>query len=49
MAAARTRDIAFIVLLAGLGQTGDEVVQTQTGLLMRCVRRDRTRIPWPTR
>ena len=33
MAAAQSRDIAFIVLLAGLGQTGDEVIQTQTRLI----------------
>lgn len=33
MAAAQSRDIAFIVLLAGLGQTGAEVIQTQTRLI----------------
>ena len=35
MAAARSKDIAFIVSLAGMGQTGDEVVQTQTALIRR--------------
>lgn len=35
MAAARSRDIAFIVLLAGLGQRGEEVISTQTELLHR--------------
>lgn len=35
MAAARSKDIAFIVLLAGMGQTGDEVIQTQTALMHR--------------
>lgn len=33
MAAARSRDVAFIILLAGLGQTGDDLIQTQTRLL----------------
>jgi dipeptidyl aminopeptidase/acylaminoacyl peptidase len=33
MAAAQSPDIAFIVLLAGLGQTGAEVIQTQTRLI----------------
>jgi pimeloyl-ACP methyl ester carboxylesterase len=33
MAAAQSRDIAFIVLLAGLGQTGADVIQTQTRLI----------------
>lgn len=33
MAASRSRDIAFIVMLAGLGQTGEDVIYTQTGLL----------------
>jgi pimeloyl-ACP methyl ester carboxylesterase len=35
MAAARSSDVAFIVTLAGMGQTGDEIVQTQTGLMQR--------------
>jgi uncharacterized protein len=35
MAAARLNDVAFIVLLAGMGQTGDEVIQTQTALIQR--------------
>lgn len=35
MAAARSKDIAFIVSLAGMGQTGDEVIQTQTALIER--------------
>ncbi len=35
MAAARSNDVAFIVLLAGMGQTGDEVLQTQTALIQR--------------
>lgn len=35
MAAARSRDIAFIVLLAGLGQRGEDVIYTQTELLHR--------------
>jgi uncharacterized protein len=33
MAAAQSHDIAFIVLLAGLGQTGADVIQTQTRLI----------------
>jgi pimeloyl-ACP methyl ester carboxylesterase len=33
MAATRSKDIAFIVMLAGLGQTGGNVIRTQTGLL----------------
>ncbi|MET0754102.1 MAG: alpha/beta fold hydrolase [Pyrinomonadaceae bacterium] len=32
MVAARSKDTAFIVLLAGLGQTGEDVIYTQTGL-----------------
>jgi pimeloyl-ACP methyl ester carboxylesterase len=35
MSAARSNDIAFIVIMAGMGQTGDEVVQTQTALIQR--------------
>jgi pimeloyl-ACP methyl ester carboxylesterase len=35
MAAARSKDIAFIVSLAGMGQTGDDIVQTQTALIQR--------------
>lgn len=35
MVAARSRDIAFIVLLAGLGQRGEDVIYTQTELLHR--------------
>lgn len=33
MAASRSRDIAFIVMLAGLGQTGEDIIYTQTELL----------------
>lgn len=33
MVAARTRDAAFLVLLAGLGQTGEDVLYTQTELM----------------
>jgi uncharacterized protein len=35
MAAVQSRDVAFIVSLAGLGQTGDDVIQTQSRLLQR--------------
>jgi uncharacterized protein len=35
MVAARTTDAAFIVLLAGLGQTGEDVIYTQTALLQK--------------
>ena len=35
MAAARSRDIAFIVMLAGLGQRGEDVIYTQTELIHR--------------
>jgi pimeloyl-ACP methyl ester carboxylesterase len=35
MSAARSKDIAFIVSLAGMGQTGDEVIQTQTALMQQ--------------
>lgn len=35
MTAARSNDVAFIVSLAGMGQTGDEVVQTQLALMQR--------------
>ena len=33
MVAASSKDVAFIVLLAGLGQTGEDVIYTQTELL----------------
>lgn len=33
MVAARSKDVAFIVLLAGLGQTGEDVIYTQTELI----------------
>ena len=33
MVAARSKDVAFIVMMAGLGQTGADVIYTQTGLL----------------
>ena len=33
MAAARSKDIAFIVMLAGLGQRGEDIIYTQTGLI----------------
>lgn len=35
LVAARSRDTAFIVLLAGLGQTGEDTIYTQTGLLQK--------------
>lgn len=35
MVAARSKDAAFIVLMAGLGQTGADVIYTQTGLLLK--------------
>ncbi len=35
MAAARLKEIAFIVMLAGMGQTGEEVILTQLDLLQR--------------
>lgn len=35
MVAARSKDAAFIVLLAGLGQTGEDVLYTQTELLQK--------------
>ncbi|HEY0428968.1 MAG TPA: alpha/beta fold hydrolase [Pyrinomonadaceae bacterium] len=35
MVAASSKDVAFIVLLAGLGQTGADVIYTQTDLLNR--------------
>lgn len=35
MAAARSKEIAFIVMLAGTGQTGEEVILTQLDLLQR--------------
>lgn len=35
MAAARSKDVAFIVLLAGLGQTGEDVIYTQNELLQK--------------
>ena len=35
MAAARSKDVAFIVLLAGLGQRGEDVVTTQTELMQK--------------
>lgn len=40
MAAARSKDIAFIISLAGMGQTGDEVIQTQTALIQRAAGTD---------
>lgn len=33
MVAARSKDVAFIVLLAGLGETGEDVIYTQTELI----------------
>ena len=33
MVAARTKDVSFIVLLAGLGQRGEDVIYTQTELI----------------
>jgi pimeloyl-ACP methyl ester carboxylesterase len=35
MVAARTNDVAFIVLLAGLGQRGEDVIYTQTELIQK--------------
>ncbi|HEY0458261.1 MAG TPA: alpha/beta fold hydrolase [Pyrinomonadaceae bacterium] len=35
MVAARSKDVAFIVLLAGPGQTGEDVIYTQTALLQK--------------
>lgn len=35
MVAARSKDVAFIILLAGLGQTGEDVIYTQTELLQK--------------
>ena len=35
MVAARSKDVAFIVLLAGLGQTGEDVIYTQSALLQK--------------
>lgn len=35
MAAAHSKDVAFIILLAGLGQRGEDVVTTQTELMQR--------------
>ena len=35
MVAARSRDVAFIVLMAGLGQTGEDVLYTQTALMQK--------------
>jgi pimeloyl-ACP methyl ester carboxylesterase len=40
MAAARSKDIGFIILLAGMGQSGDDLIQTQTGLLYRALGAD---------
>lgn len=35
MVAARSKDVAFIVLLAGLGQKGEDVIYTQTELIQK--------------
>ncbi len=35
MVAVRSKDVAFIVLMAGLGQTGEDVIYTQTALLQK--------------
>jgi hypothetical protein len=35
MVAARSKDVAFIVLMAGLGQTGEDVIYTQTSRLQK--------------
>jgi uncharacterized protein len=35
MVAARSKDIAFLVLLAGLGETGEDAIYTQTELLQK--------------
>lgn len=35
MVAVRSKDLAFIVLMAGLGQTGEDVIYTQTRLMQK--------------
>lgn len=35
MLAANSKDVAFIVLMAGLGQTGEDVIYTQTALIQK--------------
>jgi hypothetical protein len=35
IAATRSRDVAYVVMLAGLGQTGEEVIVTQTEVMQR--------------
>jgi len=35
MAAARSRDVAFVVMMAGIGRTGEEVILAQTELMQR--------------
>jgi pimeloyl-ACP methyl ester carboxylesterase len=35
MVAVRSKDVAFIVLMAGLGQTGEDVIYTQTQLIQK--------------
>ena len=35
MAAARSADVAFVVMMAGMGQTGEEVILAQTELIQR--------------
>ena len=39
MAAVKSKDVAFIVLMAGLGQKGEDVIYTQTELLQHTRRR----------
>ena len=40
MVAARSNDVAFIVLLAGLGQRGEDVIYTQTEMMLKAERMD---------
>ena len=44
MAAANRKDVAFIVLLAGLGQRGDDVIYAQTELIERAAGTDQATI-----
>ena len=37
MAAVKSKDVSFIVQMAGPGLPGDETIQLQTGLLLRTV------------
>lgn len=44
MAAVRSRDVAFIVLMAGPGTTGERILYQQTGLLLKVQGADETTI-----